>query len=116
MRITWRTETEDNAFGFYVYRAEAEDGVSSCLNPDAPVGAAGITARPQQYVYYDLDVRPESTYWYRLEQVDLDGSKGVVIGAAAPVAGEAKPLTDAEAAEIARYGRQFRLPANGAPD
>jgi len=108
VRLSWQTETESNAFGFYVHRADSPDGAMRKLNPQSPVHAAGTTTIPQRYRYYDLDVDEGKTYYYKLEQVDLDGSSQFIIGADQPVPGETKPLTADEAREIRDRGLMYR--------
>lgn len=108
VRVTWRTETETNAFGFYVYRSESLDAPPTCLNADNPLHAVGTTTLPQQYVYYDLDVSLGKTYYYKLEQVDLDGGREWVAGHPKPYDGVAKALTEEEAKQIQTRGPMFR--------
>src|SRR5690606_19907044 len=72
IRLFWRTETEDNAYGFFVYRADEPGAESVCINADHPLPAAGNSTAPQEYVFYDLDVDGDRSYYYRLQQVDLD--------------------------------------------
>lgn len=108
VRLNWQTETELNAFGFYIHRADALDGPMTVLNPDAPVHAAGTTTIPQRYRYYDLEVEAGKTYYYKLEQVDIDGSSRFIIGADQPVPGESKLLSVDEAEEIRAHGTKYR--------
>ncbi len=111
VRLTWQTETESNAFGFYIYRSESADGEMKVVNPDAPLHAAGTTTTPQRYRYYDLEVDGGKTYYYKLEQVDGDGSSRFIIGEEQPVPGEPKRLTDVEVAEIREHGVMYRQEA-----
>jgi hypothetical protein len=113
VRLTWQTETESNAFGFYIHRADSPDGAMRKLNPQSPVHAAGTTTIPQRYRYYDLDVDAGKIYYYKLEQVDLDGASQFIIGADRPIPGEAKPLTADESREIQIRGIMFREEAGG---
>lgn len=107
-RLAWDTQTESNAFGFYVHRFEEPNGEVRILNKGNPLDAAGTTTTPQRYVFYDLDVEAGRTYFYKLEQVDLDGSRHWVIGDPNPIAGTAKLLTDIETQEIETRGAMFR--------
>ncbi len=108
VRLSWQTETEMNAFGFYIHRADSPDGETRVINAQSPVHAAGTTTIPQRYRYYDLDVEAGKTYYYKLEQVDVDGTSQIIIGADGLVPGEAKPLTAEERDEIRLKGTMFR--------
>lgn len=108
VRLSWQTETEMNAFGFYIHRADSPEGETRVINASSPVHAAGTTTIPQRYRYYDLDVEPGKTYYYKLEQVDVDGSSQIIIGADGLVPGEARPLTAEERDEIRLKGTMFR--------
>ena len=111
IRLFWRTETEANAYGFFVYRADEPDGEMVCINREQPLPAAGTTTTPQEYVFYDFEVAAGGTYHYKLQQVDLNGSAKWLVGDPTPVAGTAKPLTDAEAAEVGTLGPMYRREA-----
>ena len=104
-RLTWNTETESGAFGFYIYRSDSQSGERVCINEGNPLHAAGTTTTPQVYVYYDLTAIEGRTYYYSLEQVDLDGTKNWLIRNA-----EAKPkaLTDDELQDIRTHGSMYR--------
>ncbi len=109
VRLSWTTETESNSYGFYIHRADREDGEMQVVNSENPLLGAGTTTVPQRYCYYDLDVKEGHTYFYRLEQVDLDGTSRFIVGDPTPVPGKAKPLTEEESAEIRIRGTMFRL-------
>ena len=111
IRLFWRTETESNAYGFFVYRADEPDGGLVCINRDTPLPAAGTTTTPQEYVFYDFDVTGGGTYHYKLQQVDLNGSSKWLVGDPTPAPGTAKPLTETEAAEIRALGPMYRREA-----
>lgn len=108
VRLSWRTETESNAFGFLVHRGESLEGPLEILNANNPVQAAGTTTVPQQYVYYDLDMESAQTYYYRLEQIDLDGSRRIIVGEPEPLAGKSRQLTNEEVDEIRIKGTAYR--------
>ncbi|GMW02236.1 MAG: hypothetical protein AMXMBFR84_33720 [Candidatus Hydrogenedentota bacterium] len=108
IRLFWRTETEDNAYAFFVYRADEPGADEVCINADHPLPAAGNSTTPQEYVFYDLHVEQNRVYYYRLQQVDLDGAQFWIAGHPEMVVGRTKPLTNDEAAEIARHGTSFR--------
>lgn len=91
--VQWETATETGNLGFHLYRAESADGPWNRLNgdlipsesPGAPIGA--------NYEFVDESVAAETTYYYRLEDVDLYGrvtQHGPVVVETAPGA-SAKP-------------------------
>lgn len=108
IRLKWTTETEKNSFGYFVYRADLEGAEPVCINADDPLHATGTSHMPQNYVYYDLDVVGETTYYYRVQAVDLDGSKEWIVGHPDPAPGRAKPLKPEEAEEIEARGSMWR--------
>jgi len=70
VELIWRTESETNNAGFEIERrAEDEDHFTSI----GFVKGAGTTSEPQEYSFYDQDVRAGFTYYYRIKQIDLDG-------------------------------------------
>ena len=72
--LQWRTATEVDNFGYYVYRAESEDGPFERLNED-PIPGAGTTDEPSSYEFVDDDIDLYTTYWYYLESISMSGEK-----------------------------------------
>ena len=70
--VEWTTESEVNLAGFNIYRSESPDGpyvkVNDALIPAAPDPIAGGS-----YRYTDATARSGVTYYYQLEDVELDG-------------------------------------------
>ncbi|MDT8304703.1 MAG: hypothetical protein RRC07_02105 [Anaerolineae bacterium] len=71
--VTWETETEVNSAGFNIYRSQAPDGAYQRLN-DQLVPSRGSPVTGASYQYVDDDVAAGETYYYRLEDVELDNS------------------------------------------
>lgn len=71
--VEWQTETEINAAGFNVYRAMAEAGPYTKINEQLIPVQGGPTAGAS-YTFVDDVVSPGTTYYYRLEDVELDNS------------------------------------------
>jgi hypothetical protein len=70
--LTWSTVSEVNNYGFYVERkAEGVAGFTGL--PGAFVPGHGTTVVPQSYHYFD-NTATRGVWYYRLRQVDLDGS------------------------------------------
>ncbi len=68
----WCTEVELDNIGFNLYRAEAEGGEYIKIN-DALIPAKGSSAQGAAYEFVDADVQNRKTYFYKLEDIDLDG-------------------------------------------
>lgn len=71
VKLTWRTVSEINNYGFYVER-RASDMAS--YDPVAFVPTQGNGITPHEYVVNDASV-PAGSWLYRLRQVDLDGTE-----------------------------------------
>ena len=72
VRLDWRTLSETNNYGFFIQRrippSEAYVDVENSFVP-----GHGTTLEPHDYSWTQSQVAPGS-YYYRLKQVDLDGS------------------------------------------
>jgi hypothetical protein len=93
--VEWTTETEVNLAGFNIYRSESQDGPYVKLN-DTLIPASPDPIAGGSYSYTDTTVEPGVTYYYQLEDVELDG-KATVHGPIVVVAGgdEVSPLFQA---------------------
>jgi hypothetical protein len=72
--IEWTTASEIDNAGYNIYRAESDvDGeyvkINSSLIPADGTATSGAT-----YQYVDDDVRNRKTYYYKLEDIDLNGT------------------------------------------
>jgi len=71
--VEWTTESEVDLAGFNLYRSESPAGpyvkVNTALIPGASDPLLG-----GQYAYTDTNVVAGQTYYYKLEDVDLDGT------------------------------------------
>jgi photosystem II stability/assembly factor-like uncharacterized protein len=72
VRLDWRTMGEVNNYGFEVQRAMGAPTNFVTL-PGSFVPGHGTTNEPQVYSYLDQNV-PYGRLYYRLKQIDLDGS------------------------------------------
>jgi hypothetical protein len=70
--LQWTTASEIDTAGFNLYRAESEDGEYVKINP-LLIPAEGNGTSGATYKYIDDDVRNRKTYWYKLEDIDLNG-------------------------------------------
>jgi hypothetical protein len=69
VQLSWSTETESNNYGFDVERIE--NGVD--FTRIGFRSGKGTTTDPQDYFFVDGDLHP-GIYYYRLKQIDTDGS------------------------------------------
>jgi RHS repeat-associated protein len=69
----WSTETEISNAGFNLYRSESENGEFKKLNATI-IPAEGSSVRGASYTFTDTDVQNRKSYYYRLEDIDLDGT------------------------------------------
>jgi len=71
--ISWSTESEIDNAGFNIYRAESEDGEYIKINA-ALIPAQGSPTQDAAYSFTDENVKNRKTYFYKLEDVDLNGT------------------------------------------
>lgn len=72
--LRWTTASEDDNFGFDVYRAESTDGPFVRLNP-TPIEGGGTTDEPRSYRFVDATVDPHRTYYYYVESISMSGER-----------------------------------------
>jgi len=70
--IQWLTEAEIDNAGFNIYRSETEDGNYIKIN-DSLIPAQGSSTQGASYEFVDKDVKNRKTYYYKLEDIDLNG-------------------------------------------
>jgi hypothetical protein len=73
IEIVWQTATEFDTAGFNIYRSEHAAGEYTRINGQLIPSAAGATTGAS-YRYVDDGVSRGRTYYYRLEDVELDNS------------------------------------------
>jgi hypothetical protein len=73
VRVAWVTLSETDNQYFNIYRAQAPDGPQVQLN-DVPIAVVEPgSPLGHGYVFLDGAVQPGVTYWYWLEDVDING-------------------------------------------
>jgi fibronectin type 3 domain-containing protein len=72
--LTWTTGSEIENLGYHVYRSLKQDGEYEKLTADLIKGA-GNSRTTQTYEFIDQDVQDGKTYFYKLEQIDFDGTR-----------------------------------------
>jgi len=71
--LTWKTESEVNNAGFNIYCAESEAGEYVKINSSL-IPAKGSTTEGANYRYIDQTAKRGTTYYYKLEDVDMSGN------------------------------------------
>jgi hypothetical protein len=72
--LAWVTGSEIDNLGFNLYRAESEDGEYVQIN-DSLIVAEGSSNEGASYELVDRNVRNRNMYWYKLEDVDIYGTR-----------------------------------------
>ncbi|MBN1920287.1 MAG: pullulanase-type alpha-1,6-glucosidase [Anaerolineae bacterium] len=102
--LTWETAAELQNLGFNLYRAEAFAGPWTRLNAELiPAQNPGATFGAS-YEWLDTGVTPDTTYFYRLEDLDVNGASTFH----GPVSATATGVT---AVALASFGAQGSAPA-----
>ena len=71
--MNWATETEIDNAGFNILRAETENGVYVKINAALIPAKAGAT-QGASYQFIDGNAKNRTTYYYKLEDIDLNGN------------------------------------------
>lgn len=75
--LSWRTETESDNLGFEVYRSTNEEGEFLFIAGYSgfnELKGHGTTSSPNKYHFADTRVISEIGYYYKLKQVDINGT------------------------------------------
>jgi hypothetical protein len=72
VKIKWSTETEIDNAGFNILRSESQSGPFAKIN-DSLIPAKGSATQGASYEFVDIDVQNRKTYYYKLEDIDLNG-------------------------------------------
>ena len=70
--IQWSTESEIDNAGFNIFRSTSETGEYLKIN-DSLIPAQGSANQGSSYEFADKDVKNRKTYYYKLEDIDLNG-------------------------------------------
>jgi len=71
--IAWATESEIDNAGFNIYRADSEQGEYVKINA-ALIPAEGSATGGASYAFADTAVKNGKMYYYKLEDIDLNGT------------------------------------------
>jgi len=72
--IAWQTESEQDTAGFNIYRSETENGEFVAINPQL-IPSKGSPTIGASYSFTDTTVEPGITYYYQLEDVELNNTR-----------------------------------------
>jgi hypothetical protein len=71
--LQWHTESETDNAGFNLYRSTSEDGDFTKINAFL-ILSKGSATQGASYEFTDMNVQNRTTYWYKLEDIDLSGT------------------------------------------
>ncbi|OPX25433.1 MAG: hypothetical protein B1H05_03850 [Candidatus Cloacimonas sp. 4484_140] len=74
--LNWTTLSENDVFGFFLYRSETDDFATS-IKISSLIPGHGTTSEPNYYEYIDYTADPALQYYYWLEVVDIGGTTSV---------------------------------------
>jgi len=69
----WTTASEQNNFGFEVFRGDSEKGEFAKLTKE-PILGAGTSDETHKYEYRDDTIDPCKEYWYYVEGITTSGA------------------------------------------
>ncbi len=72
--LTWKTASEVDAVGFFIYRADSPQGPFVRVN-EVPIPALGDALAGASYSYEDRDVAWGRVYFYQLEELERSGNR-----------------------------------------
>ncbi|RKU06398.1 hypothetical protein C6501_18680 [Candidatus Poribacteria bacterium] len=70
--LKWTTESELDNAGFYIYRSQTKDGKFKVVN-STMIQGAGTTGKRTGYQWTDTTAKPNTVYYYRIEDVSHAG-------------------------------------------
>ena len=71
--LKWSTASEIDNAGFNIYRSESEVSQYTKINTSL-IPAKGSSTQGANYEFIDNDVKNRKTYYYKLEDIDLNGN------------------------------------------
>jgi len=76
VQLEWVTESEIDNAGFNLYRSESEDGEYEKINASL-IPAQGSSTQGTSYEFIDTNLKNRKTYYYKLEDIDLNGTSAM---------------------------------------
>lgn len=74
VKISWDTATELETAGFNLHRSTSPTGEFTLVNRDRLIPSEGSATSGASYTYVDTEVKAGETYYYLLEEIELDAS------------------------------------------
>ncbi|CAB1075751.1 Salicylate hydroxylase (EC [Olavius algarvensis Delta 1 endosymbiont] len=74
VQVDWETGSETGNLGFYLYRATSPYGPFVRIT-DQLIAGLNHSVESRAYSYADTNVTPGGTYYYKLEDLDMDGQR-----------------------------------------
>jgi len=100
--LDWTTANEIDNLGYNIYRSKSQDGEYKRINTDM-ISAKGSPFAGASYSFTDENVTPGATYYYKLEDIDVDGLNAFH----GPVMAKATAATPAQFALGQNYPNPF---------
>lgn len=72
--IKWKTASEQDNFGYDIYRSDTQEGDYQIINEDTLEGA-GTTVNETVYEFQDDKIDPCKVYYYYIESIAMDGTR-----------------------------------------
>jgi len=70
----WTTASENETFGYDVYRGDSEDGKFVRVSKK-PILGHGTTSETNKYEFVDDTIDPCKDYWYYVEEITTSGER-----------------------------------------
>lgn len=70
----WTTASEQDTFGYDVYRSDSENGKFTRITKK-PVLGNGTTSETHKYEFVDDTIDPCKEYWYYVEEITTQGTR-----------------------------------------
>ncbi len=98
--VRWTTASEQDNFGYNVYRGLSEDGPFDKVT-ETPILGHGTTDETSKYAFRDSSIDPCKAYWYYVESVSTHGvrERFTPVVRVAPKLEAAKPASQAAPAD-----------------
>jgi hypothetical protein len=72
--VKWKTASEQDSFGFEVFRGDSEKGEFAKLTKQPMLGA-GTSDETHAYEFRDDTIDPCRSYWYYVESISTSGAR-----------------------------------------
>ena len=94
----WTTASENDTFGYDVYRGDSENGKFTRITKK-PILGHGTTSETNKYEFVDDTIDPCKDYWYYVEEITTAGERVKFTSVFKAKAKRQPPATDAKAAD-----------------